>query len=98
MESLPQMRCRFCETDIADKALICYRCGRATTDPKVAPLRRPRGIPAGAAAAVAVAAAGAAVGLPEVADGSLLYAGWAGLATLATGAVALWWGGRAGRR
>jgi hypothetical protein len=31
------LKCRFCGTDIADKALICYRCGRATTDPKVAP-------------------------------------------------------------
>ena len=31
------MTCRFCQTDIADNALICYRCGRATTDPKVKP-------------------------------------------------------------
>lgn len=31
------MKCRFCNTEIAEKALICYRCGRATTDPKVAP-------------------------------------------------------------
>jgi len=92
------MRCRFCDTEIAAKALICYRCGRPTTDPKVAPPPRPRGIPPAAAAAVVVAAAGAAVGLPEVVDGTVLYAGWAGLATVATGAMALWWGGRAGRR
>ncbi|OFW03887.1 MAG: hypothetical protein A3I61_07535 [Acidobacteria bacterium RIFCSPLOWO2_02_FULL_68_18] len=31
------MTCRHCGTDIADKALICYRCGRATTDPRVKP-------------------------------------------------------------
>ena len=31
------MTCRFCQTEIADNALICYRCGRATTDPKVKP-------------------------------------------------------------
>jgi len=31
------LQCRFCQTEIADKALICYRCGRPTTDPKVAP-------------------------------------------------------------
>jgi hypothetical protein len=31
------LTCRFCGTEIAEKALICYRCGRATTDPKVAP-------------------------------------------------------------
>jgi hypothetical protein len=29
------MKCRHCGTDIADKALICYRCGRATADPRV---------------------------------------------------------------
>lgn len=27
------MNCRSCGTDIADKALICFRCGAATTDP-----------------------------------------------------------------
>ena len=31
------MQCRYCHTEIADNALICYRCGRATTDPKVKP-------------------------------------------------------------
>ena len=31
------MQCRYCQTQIADNALICYRCGRATTDPKVKP-------------------------------------------------------------
>ena len=27
------MRCRQCGTEIADKALICYKCGTATTEP-----------------------------------------------------------------
>jgi hypothetical protein len=27
------MNCRHCGTEIADKALICYKCGAATTDP-----------------------------------------------------------------
>jgi hypothetical protein len=31
------MICRQCGTEIADKALICYRCGRATTDPRITP-------------------------------------------------------------
>jgi hypothetical protein len=31
------MQCRNCGTEIADKALICYRCGRATTDPRITP-------------------------------------------------------------
>ena len=31
------MRCKHCGTEIADKALICYRCGEATTEPRVKP-------------------------------------------------------------
>jgi hypothetical protein len=31
------MTCKHCGTDIADKALICYRCGNATTDPRFTP-------------------------------------------------------------
>jgi hypothetical protein len=40
------MKCRNCGTDIADKALICYRCGTATTAPKIAPPapRKARGV------------------------------------------------------
>ena len=38
------MQCRNCGTEIAEKAIICYRCGTATTDPvrAPAPLRRRR--------------------------------------------------------
>jgi len=32
--------CRSCGTEIADKAIICYRCGAGTTDP----VRRPAAI------------------------------------------------------
>ena len=32
------MICRSCGTEIADKALICYRCGAATTDPQRKPV------------------------------------------------------------
>ncbi len=31
------MTCRHCGTEIATKALICYRCGNATTEPRVKP-------------------------------------------------------------
>jgi len=31
------MKCKHCGTEIADKALICYRCGNATTEPRVKP-------------------------------------------------------------
>ena len=38
------MKCRNCGTEIADKAIVCYRCGTATTDPvrTPAPLKRRR--------------------------------------------------------
>jgi uncharacterized membrane protein YvbJ len=29
--------CKHCGTEIAEKALICYRCGRSTTEPRIAP-------------------------------------------------------------
>lgn len=32
------MNCRSCGAEIADKALICYRCGTATTEPTFKPL------------------------------------------------------------
>ena len=31
------MTCTHCGTEIADKALICYRCGHATTEPRIKP-------------------------------------------------------------
>jgi hypothetical protein len=34
------MICRNCGTEIADKAIVCYRCGAGTTDP----VRQPAGI------------------------------------------------------
>ncbi len=36
------MQCRKCGTEIADKALICYRCGAPTTDPVHKPPPPPR--------------------------------------------------------
>src|SRR5215510_12001595 len=33
----PDMKCSYCQTEIADKALICYRCGNATTAPRIKP-------------------------------------------------------------
>jgi hypothetical protein len=31
------MTCTHCGATIADKALICYRCGKATTEPRITP-------------------------------------------------------------
>ena len=35
------MQCRNCGTEIADKAIVCYRCGTGTTEPvrKAAPIK-----------------------------------------------------------
>jgi hypothetical protein len=33
------MLCRHCGTEIADKAIVCYRCGAGTTDPVRQPAR-----------------------------------------------------------
>ena len=35
------MQCRNCGTEIADKAIVCYRCGVGTTEP----LRKPALLP-----------------------------------------------------
>ncbi len=35
------MQCRTCHAEIADKALICYRCGAPTTDAKYQPASLP---------------------------------------------------------
>ena len=43
------MKCNHCGASIADKALICYRCGNATTEPRIKPpddvslFEKPRG-------------------------------------------------------
>ena len=41
------MQCRNCGTEIADKAIVCYRCGVGTTEPlrKPAPLSARRSGP-----------------------------------------------------
>ena len=40
------MICRTCGTEIADKAIVCYRCGAGTTDPvrKAVPIERQRSL------------------------------------------------------
>ena len=37
------MQCRTCHAEIADKAIICYRCGAPTTDAKYQPAPLPAG-------------------------------------------------------
>ena len=58
------MKCRSCGAEIAANALICYKCGTATTEPKIAPPaarpRRSRGLLAGLVLLGLALAAGAA--------------------------------------
>jgi hypothetical protein len=57
------MQCRSCGATIADKALICYKCGTATTEAKYQPAPLPAGrarsslVPTVIALALLVAAA-----------------------------------------
>jgi Flp pilus assembly protein TadB len=71
------MKCRNCGTEIADKALICYRCGEATTAPRIAPPPPPaaRG-PLPVFVALLVLIAAAVLVLPELAPGTPRIAGW----------------------
>ena len=83
------MRCANCGTEIADKALICYRCGAATTAPRIAPPPPPRERgPLPLIAALILIVAAAAVAVPLLPPDQTRTAGWALAALLA--ALAVW--------
>ena len=66
------MKCRSCGAEIAANALICYKCGTATTEPKIKPPElRPRSRRATITGLILLGLALAAV-VREVACGSLL--------------------------
>lgn len=74
------MKCRNCGIEIAEKALICYRCGTATTEPRIAPppAVAPRG-PLPVIVAILLIIALAVALLPQLAEGTQRLAGWAGV-------------------
>ena len=74
------MKCRNCGTEIADKALICYRCGEATTAPRIAPPppQAERG-PWPVVIAILLLIGAAVLVLPELEPGTPRMAGWATL-------------------
>jgi hypothetical protein len=51
------MQCRSCGAEIADKALICYKCGTATTEAKYQPAPPPRTSPRSGLVPTAIALA-----------------------------------------
>ena len=66
------MKCRSCGAEIAANALICYKCGTATSEPKIKPpSSRPRSNRATIIGLILLGLALAAV-VREVACGSLL--------------------------
>jgi len=74
------VKCRNCGTEIADKALICYRCGEATTAPRIAPPAEPRERgPLPVIIAILILIAAAVLVLPELEPGTPRMAGWATL-------------------
>lgn len=58
------MLCRSCGTEIADKALICFRCGAATSDPVRQPyVAKRRGSGSQTVFGLLLTAAGAAIAI-----------------------------------
>jgi MYXO-CTERM domain-containing protein len=85
------MKCRSCGTEIAEKAIVCFRCG-TPTDVPAAPTR-PRAQPArpmsvGLWILLVIAALGVWLLPPALTEGaSAQYAGWAALLLAAAGAA-----------
>lgn len=83
------MKCRNCGTEIADKALICYRCGEATTAPRIQPPPpRPARGPVPVVIAVLVIIAAALIVIPDLEPGTPRLAGYVSVALVT--AVTVW--------
>ena len=66
------MKCRSCGAEIAANALICYKCGTATAEPKIKPPARRKGLNRGTLAGLILLGLALAAVAREVACGSLL--------------------------
>ena len=66
------MKCRSCGAEIAANALICYKCGAATTESKIKPPSRRSGIGRGTMAGLILLGLALAAATREVACGTLL--------------------------
>ncbi|MDQ3070676.1 MAG: hypothetical protein M3R55_13225 [Acidobacteriota bacterium] len=77
------MNCRSCGTEIASKAIICFRCGASTTDPVRKPYVAPKRSPLPLllpglllmAVAVGMVLLDVPEGMPDTATGVLAGAG-----------------------
>jgi len=66
------MKCRSCGAEIAANALICYRCGTATAEPKISPPAKRRGLSGPTITGLIVLGLALAALVREVACGSLI--------------------------
>ncbi|CAN5797745.1 hypothetical protein BH24ACI4_BH24ACI4_26070 [soil metagenome] len=83
------MQCRSCGTEIANKAIVCYRCGAATTDPvrqAVVLKRRRSPLPSFVVAAILLLLAGYA---GYTADTAVDPNAWRTVAGVLAGAAAM---------
>lgn len=88
------MTCGSCGATIADKAIVCYRCGAPTAAPGVPPAARARGVRPGAvASAILALALGTMTFLVPDDSVSQVVAG-AGAVVAAAGSGWLWLRGR----
>jgi hypothetical protein len=85
--------CRVCGAEIADKALICYRCGAATAAPALKPAHSPRSAATLVATVLAlVVLSGAALFLQETAQAApVRSAAWIVLGVAVVLAVVFRW-------
>ncbi len=82
------MKCRNCATEISEKALICYRCGEATSAPRIAPPPPPSARGPLFIIALIVLIAVAVLVLPQLMPGTPRLAGWAALVIIT--ALTVW--------
>jgi len=83
------MKCRQCGTEIAEKALICYRCGTATTAPRIPPPpAKPARGPLPLIVALLIIIAAAVLGVPQLPEGTDRIAGYVAAAVIA--AISVW--------
>jgi hypothetical protein len=93
------MKCRNCGTEIAEKALICFRCGEATTAPRIAPPPdRGRFNPLPIVITILILIGGGVWILPQLAVGMPRTAGWVALVVLTVLSVWVLGPRRRGRR
>ena len=83
------MKCRQCGTEIAEKALICYRCGTATSAPRIPPPPpRPGRGPLPVFLALLIVIVTAVLAVPQLPDGTARVSGYVAAAVIA--AVSVW--------